>query len=59
MSYLKLAVYHEREREWRKRAATLEPGAERDACIALADGYYHLTELISQIEGDQHHPALQ
>ncbi len=59
MPYLKLAVYQEREREWRERAASLELGKERDACQALADGYQHLANLIIRVESDQHHPASQ
>lgn len=52
LPYLKLATYQEREREWRERAATLEPGAERDACIALADGYRDLVSLIERVESN-------
>jgi hypothetical protein len=49
VSFLKIETYQEREREWRERAATLEPGAERDACLALADGYRHLVTLIERV----------
>jgi hypothetical protein len=49
MAYLKIAMYAEREREWRERAASLEPGPERDACLLLADGYRDLMKLIERI----------
>ncbi len=52
MSYLRTATYREREREWRERAANLNPGRERDACITLADGYQKLIELVERIELD-------
>jgi hypothetical protein len=51
-------LYRDGARRWRKEAESLPPGKDRDACIALADGY---TKLAALIEGrdDQlgRHPA--
>ena len=44
----KLDVYRERERHWRDEAWRCSPGHERDACLALADGYARLVEIIER-----------
>jgi hypothetical protein len=45
--------YRERERRWREEAKSRPDGAERDACVALADGYAHLVELIERLDRDR------
>ena len=40
-------VYRERAEQWREAAAGLPPGKERDACLALSEGYERLAELIA------------
>jgi hypothetical protein len=49
MPYFDAATYKERERQWRSQAATLSPGPERDACLALADGYANLTAILERM----------
>jgi hypothetical protein len=49
MSYLDAATYQERERHWRDEAETLSPGPERDACLALADGYTNLIAILERM----------
>ena len=38
--------YKERAKAWRDRAASLPRRPERDACVALAEGYEKLAALI-------------
>ena len=40
--------YHARARMWREKADTLPEGMERDACLALAEGYANLAGLIEE-----------
>ena len=39
-------TYRARAAQWRREAENRGPGKERDACLALADGYSHLATLI-------------
>ena len=55
MPYLNAATYQERERQWQQQAAGLPPGPDRDACLALADGYGTLIALLDRL--DQGHAA--
>jgi hypothetical protein len=41
-------TYRDRAEKWRKEAEALSPGAERDACMKLADGYATLAALIEK-----------
>ncbi|HEY0182809.1 MAG TPA: hypothetical protein VGC09_08380 [Rhodopila sp.] len=41
-------TYRARARQWREEADALPPGAARDACILLADGYAKLARLIER-----------
>jgi hypothetical protein len=52
MSYLDAATYRVRERQWREAAADLSPGPERDACIALAEGYANLVAILGRLGQD-------
>jgi hypothetical protein len=45
--------YQARARAWREKADTLPEGRERDACLALAEGYANLADLIEEAEGKQ------
>jgi hypothetical protein len=45
-------TYRARAEQWRAKAEFQPPGDERDACIALAEGYDSLATLIeSECEG--------
>jgi hypothetical protein len=46
--------YRERERHWREEAEAKPEGAERNACLTIADGYAHLVELIERLNGERH-----
>ena len=41
-------TYRCRAQQWRAQAETFPPGRERDACMALAEGYDHLAALIDK-----------
>jgi hypothetical protein len=41
-------LYRDRARRWREEAESLPAGKDRDACMALAEGY---TKLAALIEG--------
>jgi hypothetical protein len=41
-------TYREREKHWRNEAARLTSGQDRDACLALADGYADLVSIIER-----------
>jgi len=41
-------TYRERSRRWQEKVDSLLPGREHDACVALAEGYAHLAELIEK-----------
>jgi hypothetical protein len=41
-------TYRQRAKEWHVKAAELPAGSERDACVALAEGYMHLAALIEK-----------
>lgn len=43
--------YRNRARMWREKADALPEGGERDACLALAEGYANLAGLIEEAEG--------
>jgi hypothetical protein len=53
MPYMEAEKYRERERRWREEAKSRPDGAESDACVALADGYAHLVELIERLDRDR------
>ena len=50
MSYLDLTTYQNREKQWRDCAANLSDGPERDACIALAEGYANLIAILLRLD---------
>jgi hypothetical protein len=50
MPYLDPEKYRERERHWRSEASLKPEGAERDACVALADGYAHLVAILERLD---------
>jgi hypothetical protein len=54
MPYMQVEKYRERELHWREEAKSKPDGAERDACIALADGYAHLISLIERLGRETH-----
>jgi hypothetical protein len=39
-------TYRTRSRQWREKAEALPPGAERDSCLVLAEGYANLAKVI-------------
>lgn len=41
-------TYRIRAEEWRERAKALPPGKERDAYLALTEGYAHLAKLVEE-----------
>jgi hypothetical protein len=47
-----IGAFRERERRWRLEAECLSPGAERNACISLADGYAYVIDLIEKSEAE-------
>jgi hypothetical protein len=49
MSYLDVTTYQNREKQWREFAAKLSAGPERDACIALAEGYANLIAILLRL----------
>lgn len=40
------ARYRERAKQWRDRAASVPEGPEREAYVAIAEGYEKLAEII-------------
>jgi hypothetical protein len=50
MAHMQVEKYRERERHWRDEAKSKPEGAERDACIAIADGYAHLISIIERLD---------
>jgi hypothetical protein len=56
MPYLDVAIYREREKQWRESAADLSPGPERDACIALAERYAKLVAILERLGQDNNRP---
>ena len=44
------AVYRDRARRWRERAATSRQDQERAVCLELAEGYERLAALLEQQE---------
>jgi hypothetical protein len=53
MPYMEAEKYRERERKWREEAERAPEGAERDACIALAEGYATLIAALENVERSQ------
>jgi hypothetical protein len=49
MPYMEAEKYRERERQWRGEANSNPEGAERDACIALAEGYATLLAITERL----------
>jgi hypothetical protein len=49
----KVEKYRNRARMWREKADTLPEGPERDACLALAEGYANLAGLIDKVDGSE------
>jgi hypothetical protein len=45
-------TYRARAKQWRTEAEARPPGKERDACMALAEGYAHLAALIAKENDD-------
>jgi hypothetical protein len=43
--------YRNRATAWLQKAETLPAGPERDACLALAEGYQRLAELLEAQQG--------
>jgi hypothetical protein len=41
-------TYRARAAQWRQQAETLSPGKEKDACLALAEGYADLAALLAR-----------
>jgi hypothetical protein len=41
-------TYRARAAQWRQQAETLPPGEEKDACLALAEGYADLAALLAR-----------
>jgi hypothetical protein len=52
-------TYREREKRWREGANSKPDGAERDACLSLADGYAHLISIIERIESERKAQAVE
>jgi hypothetical protein len=50
MPDLEAITYREREKRWREEANSKPNGAERDACLSLANGYANLISIIERIE---------
>jgi hypothetical protein len=50
MAHIDTQTYRERERRWREEANSKPDGAERDACLSLANGYANLISIIERIE---------
>jgi hypothetical protein len=50
MPHMDTATFREREKRWRKEANSKPDGAERDACLSLANGYASLVSIIERIE---------
>jgi hypothetical protein len=44
-------TYRARERQWRTKAESQPPGKDREASIALAEGYSHLADIIEELNG--------
>jgi hypothetical protein len=53
MSHSKATTYQERERRWREFASRLLPGADRDACLTLAEGYANLLAILERLDVPQ------
>jgi len=45
-----IGIYKDRVIHWQKAADALPPGAERDACLALSDGYAKLVTMVQKLE---------
>jgi hypothetical protein len=45
--------YRNRARMWREKADALPEGKEREACLALAEGYANLAGLVDEAGGQQ------
>jgi hypothetical protein len=41
-------IYRDRAKKWQDEAETLPAGKDRDACMALAEGYANLAALIEE-----------
>jgi hypothetical protein len=41
-------IYRSRAKQWQDKASALQPGDEQRACVALAEGYARLAELIDK-----------
>jgi hypothetical protein len=54
MPYFREATYRDKEQSWREKADNLSPGAERDACMKLADGYAALLLLLERLDKDEY-----
>jgi hypothetical protein len=57
MPYLDAERYRERECHWRSEACRQPDGAEREACLSIANGYAHLVTLIERIGQEQREPV--
>jgi hypothetical protein len=43
-------TYRERARRWQTEADGLPAGRQREACMALAEGYTHLVQIIEEMQ---------
>jgi hypothetical protein len=59
VQHQKIDTYREREKKWREQAANLSPGAERDACLTLAQGYANLITILERLETREVAPKRQ
>jgi hypothetical protein len=50
MPFMDTRTYREREKRWREEANSKPEGAERDACLSLANSYANLISIIERIE---------
>jgi hypothetical protein len=51
-------IYRVRAEDWQDKADALPAGKERDACIALAEGYARLAQLIEESTVSSHHDPM-
>jgi hypothetical protein len=51
MAYYDAETYRERERHWRAEAAKLSASRDRETCLALAEGYSNLVQIIERMHG--------
>jgi len=47
------STYRQREAQWREQALMLPAGREREACLALAEGYANLVEILERLDAPE------